>query len=264
MNEGICWGPVSCVFQSHARFQFIEQRFNDEPLPQHDFVQNGQRKVFHVAANASDQVQALLPQTLEKRLRNAAFIAERLAFQLGNHGLKRLAVVGVSRRDLDGHDLTLVVDDQMQLEPEKPPHGASAPLGQSLEDLVPVDPCVVADSELGAVHKTDSGFLTAKALHQDAKRNRQARHQSDKPSAARQVSKAVAMFLLHAIEPEGLEMLEGREMKQHHDEEHFAERELARARALAACADQPMPLPFFKGLCKVVETTEQCDDRGAH
>ncbi len=67
MNEGIGWGPVSRVFQTHAGFEFIEQGFDDESFAQHDLVEERQQIVFHVAANAGDQMQAALPQALKKR-----------------------------------------------------------------------------------------------------------------------------------------------------------------------------------------------------
>ncbi len=65
---------VSSVFQSHAGFQLIEQSFDDEPPSQQDFVQDWQEIVFHVAANAGDEVEPTLPEPLEEGFGDIALI----------------------------------------------------------------------------------------------------------------------------------------------------------------------------------------------
>ncbi len=67
---------MSSVFQSHAGFQLIEQSFDDEPPSQQDFVQDWQEIVFHVAANAGDEVEPTLPEPLEEGFGDIALISK--------------------------------------------------------------------------------------------------------------------------------------------------------------------------------------------
>ena len=58
-------------------------------------------------------------------------------------------------------------------------------------------------------------------MQEEVEGQQQPRHQGHKPAIAGDITQAVAEFLLCAIGPERLEVLVGREMKQHHDGEHF-------------------------------------------
>ena len=90
---------------------------------------------------------------------NILFIAEYLALQCTSHALKHLAVIGIAPCDLEGHDLSLMVVVQVELEAKEPSHGGAVPLGQSFEHPVAADVCVVADRQLGAINKIDPTFL---------------------------------------------------------------------------------------------------------
>ena len=59
------------------------------------------------------------------------------------------AVGRVAGCDLQRHDLAVVVDDKVQLEPIEPPHTRLAACGQAIKDLVAVDATIVADGKLG-------------------------------------------------------------------------------------------------------------------
>jgi hypothetical protein len=65
------------------------------------------------------------------------------------HLIQHGAVGGVAGGDFHGHDLALVVDDEVQLDAEKPSHAGLAARGQAIEDLVTVDAAIVTDSKLG-------------------------------------------------------------------------------------------------------------------
>ena len=56
---------------------------------------------------------------------------------------------GVTRTDLQRHDLAFVVDHEVQLEAVEPSHAGLAARGQAVEDLMAVDAAIVADGELG-------------------------------------------------------------------------------------------------------------------
>ena len=95
---------------------------------------------------------------LHQWLGSVSPIANHLAPECGGHGLQRLVVIGIALCDLDGHDLALVVDGQMELEAKAPAHRGGAPLGQPLEHPVPPDPCVMTDRQLGAIDKVGPVF----------------------------------------------------------------------------------------------------------
>lgn len=59
-----------------------------------------------------------------------------------------------------------MVDKEMELEAEEPTHVAATTLGQTWEDLVAADAGIVADRQLGATGKVDSGCLAAKIMQE--------------------------------------------------------------------------------------------------
>src|SRR3954467_7436867 len=86
----------------------------------------GHQVVPHVAADTRNEVQAALPECLEQVLTDIAFVGVELADQVPGDRIQHGAVGGVTGGDLHRHDLALVVDDEMQLEAEKPPHAGLA------------------------------------------------------------------------------------------------------------------------------------------
>jgi hypothetical protein len=69
----------------------------------------------------------------------------KLAGYLVQHG----AVGGVAGGDLQRHDLALVVDHEVQLEPIEPAHAGLAARRQAVKDRMAVDAAIVADGEFG-------------------------------------------------------------------------------------------------------------------
>lgn len=204
------------------------------------------------------------PKPLEEGFRDIAFIGKYFTFETGNHSFKRLAVIDIARSDFDGHDFTLVVDNQMQFEAKEPAHCAAPAFRQALEDLVSVDASIVADGKLGAVGKIDACLFATKAVQQHTERHHQPWYETDKPTIAREACEAITVFLLNTINPEMFEILEGRKMKQDHDEQALPQRQLARAKPPAARGDQPVAFPVLKGFCKIIETDKKCGVSDRH
>ena len=121
--------------------------------------------VLHIAANASDQVQATLPELLHHLLGDVALIAKYLALEASSQCRQRVAVMDVSGRSVLP-DLALVIDHQMELEPKEPTHGTAAPLGHSPKHLALSAPGVMTESQLGVIHKVDAAPLTTKPVQQ--------------------------------------------------------------------------------------------------
>ena len=60
--------------------------------------------------------------------------------------------------------------------------------------------------------------------------------------------------MANPVEIERLEMLEGQEVKQHHDEQHLGPRQLAGALPCVLRRDQPVAFPVLDYLAEIVET----------
>ena len=248
------------MLQPHFGFQGVEDGLDDEALAQHDLIGHGHEVVFHVAANTGDQVQASLPEFLEQLMADIALVGVDLTGQVPGHLVQHGAVGNVAGGDLQRHDLAFVVDDEVQLEAEKPPHAGLAACRQAIEDLVAVDAAIVTDSEFACVGKVDAGLLAAEAVQQHHQRGEQPRHQADETVVMRQIAKAGAMLMADPIEVKHLEILVWREVKQHHDEQHFGARQLAGALSARRRRDQPMRSPVVEHFAEVIETAvERCD-----
>ena len=194
VGQDVDGGSVSGVLQAHAGLQLVKQGLNNESFAQQHFVQQGQQIVLHVVANAGDQVKAPLPEALQQRLGQIAFISKDLPLQSSTQGLKRVAVVTASICDPEGHDLALVVDEEMELEAKEPAHGGTITPGHPLEDPVPADSCIVADRQLGTVSKVDAGPLPTETMQQQVKGQQQSRLQAHKPAIVGEVAKAVPLY----------------------------------------------------------------------
>ena len=135
----------------------MEEGLDDEALAQQELVQQGHEVVLHVAANAGNQVEAALPELVHHLLGDVALIAKHLALESSSQCCQGVTVMDVSSRDPYCHDLALVIDHQMELEPKEPTHGTATPLGHSSEHLVVSTPCVMTDGQLGAIYNANYG-----------------------------------------------------------------------------------------------------------
>ena len=95
----------------------MKQGLDNEALPQQELVHEGHEVVLHVAANASNQVKATLPELLHHLLGDVALIAKHLVLESSSQCCQRMAVMDVGGRDPQCHDLALAIDHQMELEP---------------------------------------------------------------------------------------------------------------------------------------------------
>ena len=78
-------------------------------------------------------MEATLPELLHHLLGDVDLIAKYLALEASSQCCQGVTVMDVGGRDPYRHDLALVIDHQMELEPEEPTHGTAAPLGHASE-----------------------------------------------------------------------------------------------------------------------------------
>jgi hypothetical protein len=70
------------------------------------------------------------------------------------------------------------------------------------------------------------------------------------------IAKAGAILLADPVAVECLEVLERREVKQHHNEQHLGARQLAWALPGLLQREQPMRFPVCEQLAEVIETEQ--------
>jgi hypothetical protein len=80
----------------------------------------------------------------------------------------------------------------------------------------------------------------------------------------RQIAKAGAMLLTDPVVVECLEVLERREMKQHHDEQHLGARQLAGALPCRLRGNEPVRFPVSEHFAEVIEAAIQRYDIDGH
>ena len=122
MDEGVDGGAVPAVFEALGGFYGIEDGFQNKTFAQHEFIEQRHQVIAPVFADASDRLQAVLPQIPEQGLREIALVRVEFAVELCGHARHRLAVIGVAGGDLHRHDFRLVIDDDVQLEAIEPSH----------------------------------------------------------------------------------------------------------------------------------------------
>jgi hypothetical protein len=101
-------------------------------------------------------------------------------------------------------------------------------------------------------------------VQQNHQRREQSRHQADEAVIMRQIAKAGTILLADPVEVEHLEMLERREVKQHHDEQHLGPRQLAWPLPDPLGRDQALSFPGLEQLAEIVETAIQRRDIDGH
>ena len=137
------------MLEAHFGLEGIKHGFDEKAFAEHDFVGQGHQIILHVAADAGDEMQTAPPKRLEQLFVDIAFVGKSLAREVLCYIVHHGPVVCVARGDFQGHDLAIVIDDEVQLEAEKPPHAGLAAGSQAIEDLMAVDAAIVADGELG-------------------------------------------------------------------------------------------------------------------
>jgi len=76
-----------------------------------------------------------------------------------------VTVIHIAGCEIEGQNLTLVIDNEMQLESIKPACGAFPPVRKTIEDPMRVNPPVVTHIQRGGVDKADAATLANPALH---------------------------------------------------------------------------------------------------
>ena len=239
--------------------ELVVNRFNECPLAQQNLVNQFDQAVFHVLFGLGDELQATLVQLLKQGLRDIATVAKKLAQQVLGHVGHRFAVVGVSRCQFEGQQLTLVVNNQVEFEAKVPAHRVFTPLRLPLKNFVRMDTAGVADVQRGGVDERDACAVAFAGVQEAAQEHQAPGQQLDKPTVADQVGKCMPPVRQDA---QGVKLFEGaktRAVKGNGDRHHFAQAQAGVAPAFTRHRGQlGLVLPaVLELLIKIVQFTEK-------
>jgi hypothetical protein len=183
-------------------FELIGDGFDDGAFAQEELVRPVKQPVVHLFAQLGDELKPLGDQQLlGQRLREIAFVAKELAYetrgQLGN----RMPIIDIARGQAERQDLTLVVDDQVQL----PAHRGLATSRTTVKDAMGVDASVVTDGKGGGVDKADASAATHEGVQIGHQRNEDRGHQLDEARIAHQGGKLAAQMTVDILGVIGFE-----------------------------------------------------------
>src|SRR5687767_6486686 len=139
--------------------QLIDDRFNDRPLAQQQFVHQRHQTVLHVALDASDELHTSNKQFLKEFLADVTLVAKELSEEFGREFLDRLAVIDIARSQAESQQLAAVIGDQMQLESIEPTGGSLATLGQAFHNFVAEDAKIVANTKGSGINEADTAAV---------------------------------------------------------------------------------------------------------
>src|ERR1700712_1436734 len=136
------------MLEAHFGLEGIKHGLDEKAFAEHDFVIHGHQIILHISTDTCDEMQATPPEFLEQCFVDITFVGKSLAREVPCYIVHHGSVVCVARSDFQGHDLALMIDDEVQLEAEKPPHAGLAAGGQAIEDFMAMDAAIVTDGEL--------------------------------------------------------------------------------------------------------------------
>jgi hypothetical protein len=127
--------------------ELVIDSFNDGSLSEHELVGNRHQPVLHVLSNGCNNLQSLNKEFIEQSLRYVTFVCEELTKQPICHDRYRFSVIFIAWGQVETKDLSLIVDDQMELEAIEPTCGGLTTPSQTRKDPVSRDAQVVTDSD---------------------------------------------------------------------------------------------------------------------
>ena len=109
-------------------------------------------------------------------------------------------IVDIADRKIEGHNLPLVIDDEVQLEPIEPACSAFPALGKAGKHSMRMNPSVVAYGQGTGINKTNPATLANPELHHVYCQNQEAGlHQFHKAIVADQMRETGAQMLANMV-----------------------------------------------------------------
>ena len=101
--------------------------------------------VFHVFAQSGDELESLFKEPLAQGSANGAAICEQLAAQSFDQVRNRSPIIDVACSQATGEQIASIIDRQVQLKAEKPPHARLATPSINRQDAVSTDAFRITD-----------------------------------------------------------------------------------------------------------------------
>ncbi len=113
-----------------------------------------------------DQLYAVKKQVLKQCLSDISLVRTKFPLDIVKEPalFQRLTVIHVSGGKHEIQYFSFVIDYQVRLESEEPPHGAFAPLGKSFESFMNEYALVTAYAQRGRIHEANAGACTEQYL----------------------------------------------------------------------------------------------------
>jgi len=186
--------------------ELVIDGFNDGSFAKKQFVRQRDQAVLHVLAQRGDQLKALCEQLFKQSFGDVAPVTEQLTEQVLAQQGNRFPVVDIAWGQVERQAFTPVIDHQMELEAIEPAHRCLSPFCETLEDLVALDPAVVANSNRGGVNERDTGAITQAQVQIHHQGDQDTWHQFYETIVADQPREFLTQVPLHRLCVECLEV----------------------------------------------------------
>ncbi len=238
--------------------QLVGDAFNDGAFAQQEFVAQGHEAVLHIGLETGDELNALLEQLLEHRLRQVTLVTEQLAKQSPRQLGQQLDIGAMRGRQTATEQFTAVIDHQMEFEAETPTARATSARRQSRKDLVLLNAPIIADGDEGRVNEADAGAVSKQAEQIGAEQREYARGQLDKACVADQVGKLSAQMLLDVLRVVRLETAILALVEVDQDGHDFAVAQVSGSVSLSLSSAEPLRFPRRRDLLtEIIDMAEQ-------
>ena len=141
--------------------ELVDNGFNDRAFTQKKRILTQHWLIrVHIAFEFREQAQPVIAhQLLEQGFTQVPQIREELTEdareRILHHAQQPFAIINVARCELQPDDLPLVIEQQVQFEPEEPPDTGLASSCDSFEGFVRVNPSIMADHQRCAIHESN-------------------------------------------------------------------------------------------------------------
>lgn len=125
--------------------ELVNDRLRYRTLTEQKAIHIAHQARLHPLTALGDQLHALCKEKFKQGLGDVALVPIDLAKEATQQLRHGLAIIDVSRRESHAQNLTLIVEDEVELEAKEPSSAALASLCLALEDLVLMDSSIVAD-----------------------------------------------------------------------------------------------------------------------
>ena len=166
VRHEVHWTAMPRMLNLRDVLQLVDNGFDDRAFTQKKRILTQHWLIrVHIAFELREQAQPVIAhQLLEQGFTQVPQIREELTEdareRILHHAQQPFAIINVARRELQPDDLPLVVEQQVQFEPEEPIDTGFPSSGEVLEHAMLANPSIVTDFQRGAIHEADPATPT--------------------------------------------------------------------------------------------------------